>query len=202
MRRILFLIIFIPACSHAQQPEYKKLSCPEKWWVILHPFAAKKAFNITVDARKVSKEVESDSLLDHDADGGQVDAFRHSFWMARMAQEMRPGKARSLGKAHERGNYLDWKKHRTGEETFSDSIAGAMDLFNNEIGIETGHQNKSLSKSALQKLLTDKILKGEMKIIFKDDEGHSLDCNHKIIDMHAYIGKWNIPRCLVNSSKK
>jgi hypothetical protein len=107
----------------------------------------------------------------------------------------------SLGKAHERGNYIDFKKQRDGEEYFSDSIAGAMDLFNNKTGIDIGRINKMLPKEDLQKLICNKILTGEMKVILKDASGNFMDCNGNIIDMKQYSGKWNIPRCLVNSGK-
>ena len=170
--------------------------------MVFHPFVAKKAYRITVEARALSKEMEKDALLDHDADGGQVDAFRHAYWMARLSQDMCCRKALALGKAHEKGNYIDFINHRTGEEIFSDSIAGAMDLFNNKTGIETGRKNKSLSKKEVQKIICARILNGEMKIILKDDKGQSMDCERSVIDMTKYAGEWNVPRCLVNSDKK
>jgi hypothetical protein len=84
--RIIIVILFLPLISFSQSPasSFNKLSRPEKWWVVLHPFVAKKAYKISLEARSISKEIEKDTLLDQDADGGQVDAFRHSYWMARM----------------------------------------------------------------------------------------------------------------------
>jgi hypothetical protein len=202
--RLLIFFSLLPTFLFSQTSfhAFKKLSCPEKWWVIFHPLVAKKAYVITVEARNISKETEHDSLLDHDADGGQVDAFRHSYWMARLAQEMCARKAMCLGKAHERGNYRDFKKHKTGEEIFSDSIAGVMDLLNNKTGIETGRKNKSIPAEQLQALIKEKILKGEMKIILKDGQGRSLSCDGSIVDLKRYMHVWNVPRCLVDSDKK
>lgn len=202
--RIIIVILFLPLISFSQSPAsgFKKLSRPEKWWVVLHPFVAKKAYNISREARSISKEMEQDTLLDHDADGGQVDAFRHSYWMARLTQEICRRKAVALGNAHERGNYLDFKKRRSREELFSDSVAGAMDLFNNKIGIDEGSKNKTLAKEELQKLIRTKILDGEMKIILKDDNGNSIDCDMNIINLKKYSEVWNVPRCLVNSGKQ
>jgi len=202
--RLLFFFFLLPSfvLSQSSLISFKKISCPEKWWVVFHPLVAKKAHRITVEARNTSKEMEADSLLDRDADGGQVDAFRHAYWMARMSQEMCPHKALTLGRAHERGNYRDFKKHRSGEEQFSDSAAGAMDLFNNKKGIETGRENKKLEAPALKMLIRKKILGGEMKIILKDADGRSLDCDRNIIDMNKYKGRWNVPRCLVNSGNQ
>ncbi len=202
--RFSIIFLFSPLISFPQPPAsgFKKLSRPEKCWVVLHPFVAKKAYNISREARSISKEMEQDTILDHDADGGQVDAFRHSYWMARLAQEMCWRKASSLGKAHERGNFLDFKKQRGGEEIFSDSIAGEMDLFNNNKGIECGRINKTLAKEGLQKLIRTKILDGEMKIILKDEQNNSIDCKGNVIDLKKYYGMWNVPRCLANSGKQ
>jgi hypothetical protein len=198
--RCLVIFFLLSPATFSQTPSFKKLSCPEKRWVLFHPFAAKKAYRITVEARTVSKQMEKDSLLDHDADGGQVDAFRHAYWMGRLVQEMCWRKVKRLGKAHERGNYLDYKKHRIREEIFTDSIASAMDLFNNHVGLEAGRKNKSLSADEMKKLIVKKILDGEMKIILKDKNGNSLDCERKVLDLKIYSGKWNIPRCLVESN--
>ena len=44
-------------------------------------------------------------LLDKDPSGGQVDAFRHAYWMARLNEEIGKNAAKSLGKAHEKENY-------------------------------------------------------------------------------------------------
>jgi len=167
--------------------------------VVLHPFIAKKAYRITLEARTVSKEMENDSLLDGDADGGQVDALRHAYWMARLSQEICWRKACSLGKAHEKGNYIDFKKHRSGEEIFSDSIAGVMDLANNKSGIDIGRNNISLPKDELRLLIISKIRSGEMKIILKDKKGNSLDCEQHVLDLKKYASIWNVPRCLVGS---
>jgi hypothetical protein len=202
--RLFKVLLFLPVFSFAQPTyfNFRNLTCPEKWWVVFHPFVAKKAYAISREARSISKEMEQDIRLDHDADGGQVDAFRHSYWMARLAQDLGWRKARSLGKAHERGNYNDFKSKRAGEEIFADSIAGAMDLFNNKVGIEAGRQNKSVSKEALKELICTKIIEGQMKIILKDPAGNSLDCERNIVDLKKYSGIWNIPRCLVSSAKK
>jgi hypothetical protein len=197
---ILCFILLFAHGAYSQAPSFRKLSCPEKRWVMLHPFIAKKAFRITVEARVASKEMETDTLLDQDVDGGQVDAFRHAFWMARLSQEICWRKAKRLGKAHERGNYIDFKKHRSGEETFSDSIAGAMDSFNNGVGINFGRANKKLTADETRKAIVQKILQGEMKIVLKDGKGNFLDCDHHPIDMKKYLRTWNIPRCLVNSN--
>ena len=202
MHRALCILFWSPLYSQSPKQQFKKLSCPEKWWVYWHPFVAKKALLISMEARTTSKEMEKDSLLDHDADGGQVDAFRHSYWMARLAQEICWRKALKLGKAHEKGDYIAFKKHELEEGATPDSIAGAMDLYNNKVGIVIGKENKLMSKEELRNLLLQRILNGNMKIIRKDIHGNSLDCEGNIIKMKSYQHTWSVPRCLVDSNQK
>ncbi len=40
---------------------------------------------------------------------------------------------------------------------------------------------------------------GKLKIVYKDVNRNDLDCDGKIVDKKDYLGKWNIPKCLVNS---
>ena len=98
------------AISQNRWKEFKKLSRPEKTWVVMHPFAALKAATISYNARKTADSLKTSAILDGDADGGQVDAFRHAYWMAMLCRDIGWRKAYRLGKAHEKGNYLDYKK--------------------------------------------------------------------------------------------
>lgn len=52
-----------------------------KKWVLAHPFIAVKAFNCAVRSRFVTDSLEKNQLL-KDGNGGQLDAFRHAYWMA------------------------------------------------------------------------------------------------------------------------
>ena len=205
---ILYLIVALPVLfSFGEvnaQTNYRKgfhqLSRPEKWWVFFHPFIAKKAFRLTEKARSAAKEAVKNQWLDNDENGGQVDAFRHAYWMALLSQHICWRKARSLGNAHEKGNYLDFKKHRLEEGALPDSASGAMDLFNNKIGIEIGRMNKKLPEEELKSMVRDSILTGKMKVIFKNQYGEALDCDSKRIDPEKYRQQWNIPKCIMNSN--
>lgn len=201
LKFVILLLLPLTTFSQTSPLKFQKLSSPEKWWVVTHLFVATKAKRITEEARIASKQMEKDTLLDGDADGGQVDAFRHSFWMARLSQEMCWRKAMKLGMAHEKGNYKNFKKHRYEENTIPDSAASAMDLFNNQIGLETGCMNRAMLQSELRKLLIEKILSGKMKIILKDEQRHSLDCKGIPINMNSDTRKWNIPRCIIDSNR-
>jgi hypothetical protein len=205
MRKIIFGLLFLiltttdPANADGFS-SFFRLSRYEKWWVISHPFVAHRAFKITNEARLETEIVLNDSLLDHDPFGGQVDAFRHSYWMARLAQEMRWKKALRLGKAHEKGNYLDFKKKRRDEEgLLPDSVSGAMDLFNNQVGVSIGCNLKAATKAELITEIKSAIRSGKMKVIRKNSAGKSMKCNGEIINDAEFVNIWNIPKCLVSS---
>jgi hypothetical protein len=203
-RSFLLLLLFLMNVDNARGQEkfcreFKKLSCPEKKWVIFHPFIAKKTFHLTQLARAVAKEMKSDSLLDGDENGGQIDAFRHAYWMALLSQRFCWRKAMRLGKSHEKGDYLKFKKGKLEEGALPDSVSGEMDLFNNRIGIEIGRANKKLAANALKQAVRDSILAGKMMVIRKNPNGDSVDCEGHIIDARLHEGKWNIPKCLINS---
>lgn len=202
---LVFLFLMVvnsasPSAAQSRRQQFKQLSCPEKRWVIFHPFVAKKAYMLTQAARAATERVMNDALLDKDPSGGQADAFRHSYWMALLSQNISWRKARWLGKAHEKGNYRDFKKRKTEEGILPDSASCAMDLYNNMKGIEAGRANKKSSEEELKILIIDAIRKGEMRILNKDSTGNYLDCETKKIDMNEWQGQWGIPKCLVPSN--
>ena len=110
MRNYLFIgLLFFSAISVSQSnwKQFKKLSSPKKIWVLFHPFKANKALMVSKEAYRIADSIKKSPLLDGDASGGQVDAFRHAFWMASLTAEIGWRKARKLGVAHEKGNYKD-----------------------------------------------------------------------------------------------
>ncbi len=181
---------------------FRKLSCPEKRWVIFHPFIAKKTYKLSLESRAAAKEMIKDSLLDGDENGGQVDAFRHAYWMALLSQHICWRKALNLGKAHEKGNFLDFKKGRMEEGALTDSVSSAMDLFNNKIGITIGRANKNISEEGLKKVVCDAILSGKMSMIRKNRNGDAFDCDGNQLDLKKYEHQWSIPKCLVKSDSR
>ena len=177
-----------------------KLSGPEKYWVITHPFIANMARKITVEARQYSDQMKANTKLDGDADGGRVDALRHSYWMARMAQSFCWKKAIKLGIAHEKGNYKFFKKGQNDEESvLPDSISSVMDLYNNEIGAKIGCSNNDISPDSIKTVIFQSIIIGKMLIISKNGQGVPIDCNGKVIDTRIFESKWYIPKCLAPS---
>lgn len=180
---------------------FQHLSRPEKHWVIAHPFIAKKAFHCTERARFVTDSLQKNNML-KDGNGGQLDAFRHAYWMALLTQNISAKKAVQLGKAHEKGNYLDWKKGMKEDSARADSMMCEMDLKNNLSGIDIGKsfRNDSASNkiSLVEKVLqADKL--GKLVIIKKNAAGQFVDEKGRIIILANYEKKWFVPKVLVRS---
>jgi hypothetical protein len=201
---IIVVFLFHPLVLISQSKtttcqQFKKLSRPEKCWVIKHIFVAKKAWKITQYVRLQTDSIQKTSMLDGDANGGKVDAFRHAFWMASLSQKMRWRKAYRLGKAHEKGNYLDYKKHRLEDGTFPDKVSSDMDLWNNNIGLQIGKANKGISSDSLKNIVIEYIHNGKMKIIKKNIQGQFINFEGNIIENDSLKGKWENQKVLVNS---
>ena len=196
------LLVFLISIVNAQKPKsgFKKLSSPEKCWVLLHPFKAKRAYKISLKAQKTSDSIAQTNLLDQDKNGGQVDAFRHAYWMATLAQEIGKNSAKSLGKAHEKGNYKYFKKNKLEDGSIPDEPSSEMDLFNNNIGIKIFKENKNASNKELIALVLENINKGNLKVLKKDSLGNYQNCTGEKINLNEYKGKWNNPKCLINSN--
>ncbi len=196
-----FSIISIRGYSQSAFKQFIKLTYPEKWWIMTHPFVAKKTYRISKYAKLSADSLINDTLLDSDPVGGQVDAFRHCFWMSMLTQEIGWRRAKKLGKAHEKGNYLDWKKHRNEEGILPDKVSSDMDFVNNDIGIQLGLDFPEISRDSLKFIIIQKIKNGELLIIKKDKFSNYIDCNGNIIDLKKYYGLWEIPKCLVPSNQ-
>ncbi|MBW6483636.1 MAG: hypothetical protein K0B10_11325 [Vicingaceae bacterium] len=176
--------------------QWEKVSCAEKWWAIKHLFVVKKAKKITTESRKMVEDVKKENLLKGNGYNLQIDAFRHTYWMARLTQEIGERRAKSLGKAHEKGNYQLYKKRKNEAVILPDKVSSEMDLFNNEVGIYLG---KKASNFELKELIIEAVLNGKCKIILMDENQHFLDCEGLIIPKEELIGKWENRKCLVNS---
>ncbi|SDS55154.1 hypothetical protein SAMN05216503_3423 [Polaribacter sp. KT25b] len=197
----LFLVFTISVNSQSNFKKFFKLSGPIKSWVLFHPFKATKALKISEEASKVSDSIKKTNLLDGDDSGGQVDAFRHAYWMARLHQEIGESAARSLGKAHEKENYLTFKKWQLEEGVVPDEISSKMDLYNNEQGLKLISRESKVSKKGLIYRVLNAIKEGEMKIIKKDEKGDFLTCDGNLILKESLKGKWENNKCLISSEK-
>lgn len=203
MKKVVFLVFILFSLqmfSQSNWEKFKKLSQPKKMWVIFHPFKAEKALKISKEANKVADSIAKTFLLDGDASGGQVDAFRHGYWMARLNQEIGEKAARSLGKAHEKENYLMFKERKLEESTVPDKISSEMDLYNNDVGITLTTKGQEYPKKGVIYRVINAILAGKMKVIKKDKKGHFVNCKGKRINPKILLGKWKNNKCLVDSN--
>ncbi len=199
---IIFLLINVTIVSgQSNQKNFFTLSGPAKKWVLLHPLKAKKALRISLEAKRISDSIQKTNLLDGDGSGGQVDAFRHAFWMARLHQKLGKSAARTLGKAHEKENYITFKKQKLEDGITPDEVSSKMDLWNNEQGLKLINKGSKIPKSGLIFRVINAIKAGKMKIIKKDKKGNFLTCDGAKISTKELLGKWKNNKCLVASNK-
>ncbi len=197
---ILFLIFSTSAKTQSNNQGFFDLSGPKRIWVLFHPFKAKKSLKISIETNKFADSIRKTNLLDGDPTGGQVDAFRHAYWMARLRQEIGKSAARSLGKAHEKENYQTFKKRQLEDGVVPDEISSIMDLHNNEEGLKLITRRSKISQQTLIHKIVNAIKAGKMKIIKKDKKGNFLTCDGKIITNESLQGKWKNNKCLVASN--
>ncbi|MBK8806701.1 MAG: hypothetical protein IPO21_08670 [Bacteroidales bacterium] len=190
------IFVLFPILISAQSLTFHKVM-----WAVAHPFVAKKVYTISKEAQRAAFQMAKTDSLDRDAVGGQVDAYRHIYWMALLVQEIAPRKARRLGEIHEKDNFRDFKKRRNEDGILPDSVSGNMDLLNNEIGIAIGLQIKDSSRTFISQTVVERIRQGEAWIIKKNHKGTFLTCNGYEISIAEYKGIWGIPKCLIPSNE-
>jgi len=178
-----------------------KPGCAEKKWAFFHPFAAIKIKSIYKKCQPIYFEVKKSKVFDSIENGGNLDAFRHCFYMAAFAQKIKAKKIRRLGKAHEKSNFKDFKKSNLEFGETPDSLSTVMDLFNNEIGLKIGKDNKKMDLITLSKLIIKEINDGKALKMKRNNFGDYLNCEGKIINLKDYKKKWNVPKCLVKSGE-
>ncbi len=196
--------VFFAFCQNSSAQSissFKKLTRPEKWWAVKHLFIAKKTFRVTQQVMVVVEEVKKDTLLDTDINGGQLDAFKHAYWMAMLAKNIHPKKAYKLGLAHEKGNYFQFKNKIAEDNILPDSVSSVMDIANNQCGIEIGVRCYDFTEEKIREVVVLEIKKGNLKVILKDETGQYLDCAWEAINLSLWKGKWGIPKCLVSSNR-
>lgn len=197
---LIYIMISISSYAQSDFQKFKRLSRPKKTWVFFHVFKAKKALAISKEANRVADSINKTTNLDNDPSGGQVDAFRHAYWMARLHQEIGKSAARSLGKKHEKENYLMFKSYQLEEGVRPDACSKRMDLFNNEVGLTLTRKNDIVSSKNLTRKTIEAIKQVRMKVIKKNKAGQFLTTDNKIIDPQSLKGKWENNKCLVRSN--
>lgn len=192
----IFSFVLLTLCFSCS--EYRKLPKYQKKWARQHPFAALKVRKINNISDVVYRYVKSKNLLDSFENGGKLDAYRHVYYMAMLAQKINHKKLAKLGEAHEKDNYFDFINRKNENGELPDSLSSVMDIINNSIGIElVKKEDEDLSPEALSQKCINAIQEGQAYYIKRDKEGRYVNCHGVVIDMEQYKGKWNIPKCLV-----
>lgn len=195
-----FLMIFLCLiCSFNYAQSFKNLSLPEKRWVLFHPIKAKKASAVTKEVQKDVDSIRRSGIIGDDNNGGALDAFKHAYWMALLSKNIGIKNALKIGRAHEKGNYKQFKKRQAEDAILPDSVSCAMDLFNNNVGAHIYGNCKTIDNATVQKKLLLALKEGKLKMIKKDEAGKFLTCDGKIIILSEWKHKWAVPKCLVDS---
>lgn len=194
--RFIFFFLVISCFLHAQ-----KRSKYEWCWAITHPVAAIK---VKLISKKCYRIYKSDTLLitalDRFTNGGKLDAFRHTFFMAAFAQKVKIKKLRKLGEAHEKASYKIFLKSASEDGEIPDSLSTVMDLKNNETGFVIGKQNRNVDLENLKIITIKHINQGETVIMKRKLNGIYLNCDNTEINLQLYLNNWYIPKCLVPSN--
>lgn len=193
----IFILLFLPLYFF---PQTVGKSQYEKAWALAHPIAALKVKKIYTKATPEFRLPKVKQQTDTFGNGGKLDAFRHTFYMAAFAQKVKVKKLRELGQAHEKANHQQFLRRKNEDGEVPDSLGSVMDLANNEVGFLIGSTNKKADLKTLRELVIKAIKSGDCKIMNRTKKGVYLDCNNKEIDLKNFVGKWDVPKCLVSSA--
>jgi len=193
------LVLFFLLISFSCFSQHVKLSRYEKRWALAYPFAALKVKKITKRCYAVYNQGELRHRLDTFSNGGKLDAFRHTFFMAAYSQKIKVKKIRRLGIAHEKANYRQFLNVQKEEGEVPDSLSSVMDLSNNELGFTIGPRHKKASLDELKQLTLSAMETGKAMIIKRNRSGKYVDCESNEIDLTLFSKTWNVPKCLVPS---
>ncbi|MFN8154007.1 MAG: hypothetical protein U0Y08_06925 [Bacteroidia bacterium] len=197
------MLLLLPCMLQGQSRAgaFFRLSGPEKTWTLLHPFKAGRAWKISRETRQQVEKFCRHTELDTFNHGGKLDAFRHTFWMARLTQSIGPRAALKLGKAHERGNFRQFKKGKGEDGNVQDSIACVMDLRNNEAGIALGKKHLPTPTDSIAIMVIDLIRTGNLTIMKRNAVGQLCTCEGLLVTLPAGQRRaWALPYCLVRSN--
>jgi hypothetical protein len=192
---IAVVLILLPYSAFSQ---WNQLSKPEKKWAIWHPFAALKVKKMSVKCYQIYNSLTIRNQLDTFSNGGQLDAFRHCFFMAAFTQKIKIKKIRKLGQAHEKGNYTHFSNNIKEDGELPDSIGTVMDLFNNELGFNYSKQHRKIELQQLALQILQLIKTGEALIVKRNSMATFLTCDDAPLKKET-LKLWKNEKCLVKS---
>ena len=201
MRNFFILIFIFCTCSCFAQ-KLAKRSSYERRWAFAHPFAALKTKKIYRKCLPFYLEIKKAGSLDTCENGGKLDAFRHSYFMAAFTQKISVKKIRKLGMAHEKGNYKMFLKGIKEDGELADSLSTVMDLHNNELVFKIGPAHPDLDYRKLRDQVAQQIFSGQSLFFKRNQRNQYVTCEGELIILDDYKGKWFIPKCLISSVLK
>lgn len=199
--KLSFILVLFVFQLNTNAQSFGSRSAYEKRWSLLHPFAALKIKSIYKQVLPYYKSVKQNAELDQFENGGQLDAFRHVFFMAAFSQKVKAHAVKKLGIAHEKGNHKHFLQSITEEGELPDSLSTVMDLANNESGIAIGKNNPELNFESLKNKVLLEIKSGKALYFKRNSAGDYLTCDNKIIDLSQFKKKWSIPKCLIKTNE-
>ncbi len=196
---VLCFFLSLQLASQSKNTRFSSLSSPEKWWVVWHPFKAKKALEASLRALVVTDSIKNTGSIGVDINGGRLDAFKHSFWMAALSQRIGQRAALSLGSAHEKGNYRSFLNGSLEDGFLPDKVSTDMDLFNNQAGVQISVDYPMVREKELIQLTLEMLKQGGLRTIKKDGNVF-LTCQGNTIPEASLIGNWENDKCLIPSN--
>ena len=193
----VFFVFNFNSFSQNRKEIIKSLSLKDKIWVMKNYSSIKKAYKISLDVLKTMDSLNKQNFLGGNTEGGKFDAFRHIYWTYSLTKEIGEEKTRRVGEIYE--NYNRYIFNNIDYSGY-DSVSMAMDLFNNDIGIELG--KSKIADSLIFNEITNIIFSGKAKIVKKNTLEQSLDENNNVIPEEEWKKKWINNRKLVNSNYK
>lgn len=199
--KLFFCFLILTSVVFSQRSiRLNQISCPVKWWVVTHPFVSIKAMKISTISQNLASSDSIKTIFGTDGNGGGLDAFRHTFWMASLSQRIGDRRALKLGIAHEKGNQKDFEKRRLEDGKLPDKVSNDMDLHNNAVGISLTQKKEGLTQKQLIKRVYDAYTSGKLIVLKKDSSLKSLTVDGDIILDRDWQGKWENNRVLVPSN--
>lgn len=197
---LLFVFLTVDMVGQQMSSKFSRLSAPEKWWVVWHPFKAKTAFISSMRTLEITDSIKSINVIGSDLNGGRIDAFKHAYWMADLSKRIGTKSALKLGQAHEKGNYREFLNGDKEDGYLPDKASSDMDLFNNRIGVKLYETSSVNSEKEMIGVVITALLRGELKVI-KKQGAFFLDCNGKILEPPSIHGVWENDKCLIPSNE-
>lgn len=194
---LLLIFVFIESHTYSNSTN---LIDPEKAWALKHPFAAFKVKKIKAQCDFIYNSTSLRQQLDTFSNGGNLDAFRHVFFMLAFSQKVKVSALRRLGKAHEKKNRQDFLKSKMMQLDHPDSLGTIMDLENNELAFKLSSSHFSDSYEQLKEFILVEIKSGHAYIMKRDNKCNYLSCENEVIDLNLYLRRWSIPKCLAPSN--